>query len=108
MPLFTRYSTLLQTAYSELKRRALEQHVEVFAWHKMLVSQLRGETREKRAKDIEQAAVLVAVLAEDEPDALGAAFDALPRSARAGAGRVVALLEKGQHASGAAVIRGIV
>jgi hypothetical protein len=84
---------------------------EAFAWHKMLVSQLRGETREKRAKDIEQAAVLVAVLAEDEPDALGAAFRGLPRSARsatrAGAARVVESLEKGGHGRGAEVIRGI-
>jgi hypothetical protein len=85
---------------------------EAFAWHKMLVSQLRGETREKRGKDLEQAAVLVAVLAEDEVDALGAAFEGLPRSARAaaraGAMRVVELLEKGGHARGVEVVRGIV
>ncbi|MGH7437796.1 MAG: GSU2403 family nucleotidyltransferase fold protein [Polyangiaceae bacterium] len=75
---------------------------EAFAWHKMLVSQLRGETLDKRAKDIEQAALLVAVLAEDAPEALAEAFDALPRSARAatrrGAARVVAILEKTCHA----------
>jgi hypothetical protein len=85
---------------------------EAFAWHKMLVSQLRGETRDKRAKDIEQAAVLVAVLAEDEPDALTAAFDALPRSARsatrAGAARVVSLLEKAGHTRGAEAVREVV
>jgi hypothetical protein len=85
---------------------------EAFAWHKVLVSQLRGETRDKRGKDLEQAAVLAAVLAEDEPDALGEAFAALPRSARsatrAGAERVVAMLEKGGHTRGAEVVRGIV
>jgi hypothetical protein len=85
---------------------------EAFAWHKMLVSQLRGETRDKRAKDLEQAAVLTATLAEDDPDALDAAFEALPRSARsatrAGAARVTSLLEKGGHARAAEVVRGIV
>jgi hypothetical protein len=85
---------------------------EAFAWHKVLVSQLRGETRDKRGKDLEQAAVLLAVLAEDEPEVLGEAFAALPRSARsatrAGAGRVAAMLEKGGHARGAEVVRGIV
>jgi hypothetical protein len=55
---------------------------EALAWHKMLASQLRGETREKRGKDVHQAAVLFAVLAEDAPDALEAAFDALPRGGK--------------------------
>ncbi|MEO8798238.1 MAG: GSU2403 family nucleotidyltransferase fold protein, partial [Polyangiaceae bacterium] len=54
---------------------------ERMAWHKMLVSELRGPTREKRTKDLQQAAVLVAVLAEDAPDALQEAFRALPRGA---------------------------
>ncbi len=85
---------------------------EAFAWHKTLVSQLRGETRDKRTKDLQQAAVLFAVLAEDEPDALGAAFKALPRSARSatreGAARVVPLLEKGSHARAAEMLRQIV
>jgi hypothetical protein len=82
---------------------------EAFAWHKTLVSQLRGETREKRTKDLEQAAVLFAVLSEDEPDALGAAFEALPRSARsatrAGAARVASLLERASHARAAEMLR---
>jgi hypothetical protein len=74
---------------------------ETFAWHKMLVSQLRGETREKRGKDTSQAAVMVAVLAEDSPDALKDAFDALPRGSkgktRAGAKAVLAVLEREGH-----------
>jgi hypothetical protein len=78
----------------------------------MLVSQLRGETRDKRAKDLEQAAVLVAVLAEDEPDALQAAFEALPRSARSatrtGATRVIALLDQAGHSRAVEVVREIV
>lgn len=85
---------------------------EAFAWHKMLVSQLRGETRDKRAKDLEQAAVLVAVLVEDEPDALHAAFEALPRSARSatrtGATRVMALLDQAGHSRAVGVVREIV
>jgi hypothetical protein len=84
---------------------------EVFAWHKMLVSQLRGETREKRGKDTEQAATLAAALAEDEPDALHAAFDALPRGARsatrAGARRVIDVLDREGHARAAEVVQEI-
>lgn len=70
---------------------------EAFAWHKMLVSQLRGATSEKRAKDVLQAAVLFAVLAEDAPDALESAYAAVPRTAktktRSGAKQVHAQLE---------------
>jgi hypothetical protein len=66
---------------------------ERFAWHKMLVSQLRGATSEKRAKDVVQAATLVAVLAEDAPDDLALAHAALPRGTRkraaAGARQVI-------------------
>ena len=36
--------------------------VEAFTWHKVLVSQLRGATSDKRGKDAAQAAVLLAVL----------------------------------------------
>ena len=74
---------------------------EVFAWHKMLVSQLRVGTSEKRAKDILQSAVIFAVLSEDAPDALESAFAAVPRSARtktrSGAKQVLALLETSSH-----------
>ena len=55
---------------------------ERLALHKMLVSQLRTATSDKRAKDVEQAAVLVAVLAEQSPTALAEAFDAVPRAVR--------------------------
>lgn len=61
---------------------------ERFAWHKLGISQLRAATSEKRGKDLAQASVLVAALAEDAPDALTDAFRELPRglrtSARAG------------------------
>ena len=56
---------------------------ERLAWHKMLVSQLRSATSDKRAKDISQAAVLIAVLAEDAPDTLVAAWAKLPKGSRA-------------------------
>lgn len=74
---------------------------ERFAWHKMLVSQLRESTSEKRSKDVWQATVLVAVLAEDAPDSLLQAAKALPRGmkggTRRGAARVRALLEAGGY-----------
>lgn len=54
---------------------------ERLALHKMLVSQLRAATSDKRMKDIEQAAVLVAILTEQAPTALAEAFAAVPRSA---------------------------
>lgn len=55
---------------------------ERLAWHKMLVSTLRRQESHKRGKDLAQAAVLVAVLAEREPGALEDAFAAIPRSVR--------------------------
>jgi hypothetical protein len=55
---------------------------ERLAWHKMLVSELRHRTSDKKAKDVDQAAVLFAVVAEREPGALEEAFQELPRSAR--------------------------
>jgi hypothetical protein len=82
---------------------------ELFTWHKMLASQLRDETREKRSKDIRQAATLFAVLVEDAPDALEAAFEALPRGGmtktRAAARQVLTLLEGGEHERAAAALR---
>jgi hypothetical protein len=56
---------------------------ERLAWHKMLISELRARTSDKKLKDIEQAAVLFAVVAEREPGALEEALNDLPRSARA-------------------------
>lgn len=55
---------------------------ERLAWHKMLVSTLRRRESHKRGKDLAQAAVLVAVLAEREAGALETAFAAIPRSVR--------------------------
>ncbi len=74
---------------------------EAFAWHKMLVSQLRTATSDKRHKDLHQASVLCAVLAEDAPAALEAAFRALPRGTRPrallGAKQVLRMLEGTPH-----------
>jgi len=74
---------------------------ERLAWHKMLVSQLRGSTTEKRGKDIQQAAVLVAILAESDPGALESAFDAVPTRARTktkrGAEQAMKLLVEQRH-----------
>jgi hypothetical protein len=74
---------------------------EAFTWHKMLVSQVRTTTSDKRAKDLLQATVLFAVLAEDTPDALEVAFAAIPRAARtktvAGARQVLARLPAAGH-----------
>lgn len=53
---------------------------ERFALHKMIVSQLR-KTGSKSVKDVAQAAVLVAALAEMHPGALEEARKAVPRSA---------------------------
>ena len=82
---------------------------ERFAWHKMLVSQLRTGTREKRAKDIHQAAVLFATMAEDAPDALRQAFAALPRGSkektRAGARQVLGELAAGGHGRAEEVLK---
>ena len=82
---------------------------EAFAWHKTLVSQLRGETRDKERKDTAQVAVLFAVLAEDAPDAIAQAFAALPRGARTkarrGAASVVAQLDAAGHARAAETLR---
>lgn len=67
---------------------------ERLAWHKMLVSQLRHAASDKRGKDLGQAAVLVAVLAEDDPEALGRAWAAMPKGSRAKAERAAPALRK--------------
>jgi hypothetical protein len=64
---------------------------ERFAWHKLAISQLRAATNEKRGKDLAQGSVLVAVLAEDAPDALTDAFRDLPRGLRS---RALAAIHK--------------
>lgn len=58
---------------------------EAFVWHKLLVSRSRTSTSEKRAKDVDQAAVIFAALAEDAPDTLAAALAEMSRRAREGA-----------------------
>lgn len=55
---------------------------ERFALHKLLVAQLRPAGSEKSRKDIRQASILAAALAETAPGALADAFEALPRAAR--------------------------
>ena len=70
---------------------------EAFAFHKMLVSELRRKDSDKREKDLAQAAVLFAVLAERAPASLEDAFAGLPRGSkektRRAARRVLLLLE---------------
>ena len=82
---------------------------ERFAWHKMFVSQSRSTTSEKRNKDVLQASVLFASLAEDAPGALEEALAAMPRGAlsraRAGARAVVRQLETAGHDRAAEALR---
>ena len=54
---------------------------ERMALHKALVSQLRSGRSQKSAKDLRQAATLIAALSELHPGALADAWGALPRSA---------------------------
>ena len=54
---------------------------ERMALHKMLVSQLRPGRSQKSAKDLRQAATLIAALAETHPGALSEAWREMPRSA---------------------------
>jgi hypothetical protein len=85
---------------------------EALAWHKMLVSQLRSSTSEKRNKDLAQASVLFAVLTEDAPDALAAALAAVPPRARtntrAGAKVVLQRLEATRHERAVELMRSLV
>jgi len=82
---------------------------EAFAWHKVLLSQLRGTTSDKRGKDAAQAAVLLAVLSEDAPDALEAALGELSRATRdktrEGLKPVVGLLERAGHHRAVEVVK---
>lgn len=83
--------------------------VERFAWHKMLVSSLRGTADEKSSKDVWHAAVLFAILAEDGPESLERAYLELPMSARSktldGARRVRAVLQDAEHERGLDVLQ---
>ena len=84
---------------------------ERLAWHKMLVSQIRHETSEKAPKDVEQAATLVAILAEAAPESLEAAFTAVPRGAREktkqGARRVLDRLKTTKHEQAGELLRSV-
>lgn len=53
---------------------------ERFALHKLIVAQLRKGRPEKSAKDLRQAATLIAALAELQPGALEAAYARTPKS----------------------------
>jgi hypothetical protein len=85
---------------------------ERLAWHKMLVSQIRHETSEKAPKDLEQAATLVAILADAAPESVEAAFAAVPRDARAttkrGGRRVLARLKTTTHEQAVDLVEALV
>ena len=55
---------------------------ERFAWHKLIVAQLRAGRTEKSLKDLKQAAVLIAATGELFPGAIEAAFARTPTSCR--------------------------
>jgi hypothetical protein len=76
----------------------------------MLVSQLRNSTSDKREKDTWQAAVLVAVLAEQEPGAIETAWAAVRRSARkktAVGAAIVARKLEAEHARAAELLQSL-
>jgi hypothetical protein len=80
---------------------------ERFVAHKLYASQSRRADRDKVRKDLEQAAVLAAVLAEDTPGALGKASRRMPaagRSAMKRGARVAARLLEDAHPAGAAAL----
>ncbi len=66
---------------------------ERFAVHKMAVSQLRGSRTAKSDKDLLQASVLLAVLAEHHPGAVEAALEHLPAGASGSFSRAVPLVQ---------------
>jgi hypothetical protein len=82
---------------------------EALAWHKMLVSRLRAARSEKKDKDLLQAAVLFAVLAEDAPEALASSLAEMPAGARKKAflarDAIRGRLESGGHARAVELLR---
>ena len=80
---------------------------ERFALHKLYSSQRRGSQRDKARKDLEQAALLVAVLEEETPGLLGDVAKELPGTAKAivKRGARAALNIAGDHAEAAAFLR---
>jgi hypothetical protein len=85
---------------------------EAFAWHKVLLSQTPGSTRDRREEASAQAAVLMAVLAEDAPGALKAGFDELPRqvkrTTRNAVTQVLEVLERTGYERAAGLLRSVV
>jgi len=65
---------------------------ERFAVHKLVVSQLRAERSVKSSKDVFQAAVLLAALAENHPGAIEEAIAGLPVSCRTALRTAVAVV----------------
>jgi hypothetical protein len=84
---------------------------ERLGWHKLLVSELREHTSDKRRKDVEQATVLLAVTAERDEDAVRAALGDLAPSPRAkvkkAARAVLTRLEGTPHARALDTLRDI-
>lgn len=74
---------------------------EVFAWHKMYVAQSRTTTSEKAAKDLLQASVLVAALADLESEALSSAFAEVPPKLLTKVRRAAARVASSLHVAGA-------
>jgi hypothetical protein len=84
---------------------------ERFAIHKLWVAQVRDATSDKRPKDIRQAALLIAALAEDDATAVEEAVDIFPKIARSkmrlGAQQARDVLSREDHERGAALLRSI-
>jgi hypothetical protein len=84
---------------------------ERFAWHKLLVSQLRSSIDNKRSKDETQAATLIAALTQDAPEQLVAAFEAVSRSSkkkmRPAMDAVAKILDRAGHANASALVRDV-
>lgn len=76
---------------------------ERYAMHKMLVSRLRSSGSGKRVKDLRQASILAAVLSEQQPGALAAAFEALPAAAKGAVREAIRLSLPELHAHPQAV-----
>ncbi len=84
---------------------------ERLGWHKLLVSELRAETNDKRTKDVAQATVLLALTAERDEDATRDALRALAPAPRAKAKKaaraVLERLEGTPHARALQTLRAI-
>ena len=82
---------------------------ERFALHKLMASQVRADRYGKSAKDVEQAAVVLAVLAEHYPGAIEVALARVPRSGlkalRGGIAQVTPLLAAHPRALAALQLR---